>query len=61
MPSEGVLAETSLCQTCLHCQESEFICDAYPSGIPDDILINAIMHDKVLPDQEGTTTYEEAS
>ncbi len=60
MPSEAVLAESSQCQSCKHCNEIEFICAAYPSGIPDALLINVLIHAVVLPDQQGTTTHEVA-
>lgn len=54
----GVEAETSQCQTCKHCNETEFICKAFPFGIPEEILTNEVIHKEVLPDQMGDAVYE---
>jgi len=58
MTTPGVEAETSQCQTCKHCNEIEFICKAFPFGIPEEIIRNEVMHKEVLEYQQGDTIYE---
>ena len=58
MSSPGVIAETSQCQTCKYCNETEFICIAFPFGIPDEVIRNEVIHSEVLDEQHGDNTYE---
>jgi hypothetical protein len=60
MSREIIEAETSQCTNCKHCNETEFICPAYPYGIPDEVLRNEILHDEVLDNQFGDIVFEEA-
>lgn len=36
----------SQCATCVHKQVQGDVCEAYPDGIPKEILLNDVMHDK---------------
>ncbi|MFW6046751.1 MAG: hypothetical protein ACOCP4_03065 [Candidatus Woesearchaeota archaeon] len=36
-----------------------FVCDAYPSGIPDDIAAGNDPHEQVREDQDNDIIYEE--
>jgi hypothetical protein len=38
--------------------ETEFICLAYPSGIPDAVIKKEVLHNKLLEDQMGDYLYE---
>ena len=58
MTSPGVEAESSQCQTCKHCNEIEFICIAFPFGIPVEIIRNEVIHNEVIDYQQGDTVYE---
>ena len=60
MSSPGVEAESSQCQGCKHCHETEFICSAFPFGIPDEVIDNDVIHDEVLPEQQGDYVWKEA-
>lgn len=57
---EEVIAETLYCVQCAHLEEDEimFMCDAYPSGIPEDILLGHRTHTEVLPDQQGKVVFK---
>jgi len=37
-----------------------FICPAYPEGIPQDILDEEDLHDKVRKDQQGNLVFKRA-
>lgn len=60
MSREEIQAETIQCVNCKHCNATEFICPAFPYGIPENILRNETIHDKVLDHQFGTIVFEEA-
>lgn len=49
--------ESPQCVTCKWKDEHDFLCSAYPFGIPVDILVNRILHTEVLDDQVGDATY----
>lgn len=59
MSSIGVQAETIQCQSCKHCSATEFICKAFPFGIPEEVLRNQVIHNEVLEHQQGDYVYEE--
>jgi hypothetical protein len=50
---------------CINCKHllggKEFKCLAFPAGVPIDILLGKIEHDKVLKDQKGTLIFEETA
>lgn len=51
----------SQCLTCKHYNnhdKEKFSCLAYPDSIPDDIIDNILMHDKVLENQKNEYMYE---
>lgn len=45
------------CTTCKWFDNSNFVCDAYPDGIPDRILSGEVMHREVQPDQKDIILY----
>lgn len=53
----GEIAESPQCTICAWMNPYEHVCPAYPSGIPDRILNNEVMHTEVLEDQIGYTTF----
>ena len=46
-------AEQAMCTRCKWLDEEELICDAYPSGIPVEILRGVVIHNKVQDYQTG--------
>ena len=58
MYSAGVEAESGQCITCKWCDEVDFICPAFPHGIPEEVILNDTIHDEVLPEQYGDKIYE---
>lgn len=50
-----VKGEMSQCHCCIHYKESSSkdICDAFPKGIPQDILNNYICHTQPFPGDNG--------
>jgi hypothetical protein len=50
--------ESPQCATCKWKDEFDFKCGAYPFGIPDYIVQNRLLHDKILVDQIGGFIYE---
>ena len=59
MSSKVVVAETIQCQKCKHVNATEFICKAFPFGIPEEVLRNEVIHNKILDHQQGDYIYEE--
>lgn len=59
MSRAGAESESSQCQMCKWCNDFEFICKAYPFGIPEEIITNEVIHSEVLPEQMGDYIYEE--
>jgi hypothetical protein len=58
---EEVMSEMAYCVQCEHLEDNEditFICEAYPLGIPDDIVLGYRRHDEVLPDQTGKAVFK---
>lgn len=47
-----------LCITCKHRVENGLRCPAYPHDIPMAVLLNKLIHNKVLQGQAGETVYE---
>ena len=45
------------CLKCKHLRSGQR-CDAFPSGIPGDILSNDVVHNTILPDQSGEYIFE---
>jgi hypothetical protein len=58
MSSERVKQEISQCLTCRNCSETEFICKAFPFGIPKEIIRNEVIHDTVIEGQQGNYVYK---
>ena len=50
--------ESPQCMSCKHKNGEDIICKAFPFGIPDEILSNIVLHDKVLDEQNGDFIYE---
>ena len=57
---QSVEAEGFQCVKCVHLDEKEFKCAAYPVRIPDIILYGYVQHNEVLPDQEGDIIFEQS-
>lgn len=51
--------ESPQCMTCIHKNEEDIICKAYPFGIPQDILDNRVLHNEVFEDQIGDFIFTE--
>ena len=49
--------ESPQCTSCIWKDPKELLCNAYPFGIPEDILRNKTLHDKVLETQVGDFIY----
>ena len=49
----AVIAETIQCSQCVYCWPTEFICDAFPDGIPEHILNNEFIHTKPYHGDNG--------
>ena len=45
------------CFYCIHLDEKEWVCSAFPNGIPEEILTGENDHTKPLPDQENDIVY----
>ncbi len=48
----------SQCAVCKHFVMNDYYCPAYPYGIPDQLLDGSEKHNKLRPDQTGSTTFE---
>lgn len=59
MSRHGAESESSQCIMCKWCNETEFICKAFPYGIPEEVMQNEIIHNEILPEQMGDYIYEE--
>lgn len=51
--------EAPLCMRCVHKNEFDLLCKAYPFGIPQDILLNRVLHNEVREDQFGDFIFTE--
>lgn len=49
----------SQCASCVHKHPGRDRCEAFPEGIPQEILLNRFDHSEVHPDQDNQITYEE--
>lgn len=50
------------CNSCAHYQgvkRGVVVCKAYPGGIPDSILFNRMIHNRIYPTQTGTYIWKE--
>ena len=49
------------CMNCKHYDPAamEFVCKAFPLGIPDTIVIGKVKHDKPLPGQGNNIVFEQ--
>ena len=47
----------AICLRCKHLREDEGGCDAFPGGIPDQILLDN-KHSKPLPEQDNKIIFE---
>ena len=48
----------SQCSRCAHQWVGRLACEAYPRGIPVDVIHNGRLHLDRLEDQEGAVTYK---
>lgn len=48
---------------CASCKNyfSDLVCQAFPKGIPEEILIDENDHSKPLPDQDNDIVFEETN
>lgn len=51
---------TRYCNKCLHFNGDKNACNAFPNGIPDEILSGKIKHVSKFPDQNGTDVFVDA-
>lgn len=51
------LTDKPVCLFCSH-YRGLLKCDAYPKGIPNDILEDTALHDRVFADQIGSKVFE---
>jgi len=58
MSNERRKKEVSQCQTCRNCSETEFICKAFPLGIPEEVIRNNVIHNTVIEGQQGDYVYK---
>lgn len=49
--------ESPQCVSCIWKNPKEVLCAAFPFGIPQDILINKILHVRILEEQVGDYIY----
>lgn len=47
----------SNCANCIHFEDWDYFCAAYPDGIPDELLSGKMRHDKIIKGQTGQTVY----
>ena len=47
----------SQCSHCKNFEKWDYFCDAYPNGIPDELLEGTEKHNEVRNDQVGTTIF----
>ncbi len=55
MKNENI--NTSYCNKCLHFDEEKNACNAFPNGIPTDLLSGKIKHKSKFPEQEGNEVF----
>ena len=48
----------SNCAVCRSFVKDDYYCPAYPNGIPDELLEGTEKHEKLRPDQVGTTVFQ---
>ena len=46
------------CSICKYFRKWDYFCEAYPDGIPDELLEGKAKHDEVRPDQTGVIVFE---
>lgn len=47
-----------ICRYCIHYDDSDVSCKAYPDGILTDIITGKVIHNKILEGQEGDYIFE---
>jgi len=58
MSNERRKNKISQCQTCRNCSDTEFICKAFPLGIPEEVIRNNVIHNTVIEGQHGDYVYK---
>jgi len=48
-----VTFDDGICNDCIHVRDNGYECDAFPDGIPNEILTGEIDHHKPHPDDNG--------
>ena len=56
--NDRYLNVVSVCNKCKHFDSFEYICLAFPNGIPDELLSGEAKHDEVIKGQTGETIFE---
>jgi hypothetical protein len=51
--------EAPQCASCIHKDEGDMLCKAFPFGIPSEVYENIILHDHLLAEQIGDYIYKE--
>ena len=49
---------SSHCGNCVHLDNGQFTCPAYPEGVPNDLLEGKRPHYDIIKGQTGKTVYE---
>jgi hypothetical protein len=53
-----MLLSEPICENCKHLNKEINACEAFPKGIPDDILDGLNDHSKPLPEQRNNIVFE---
>lgn len=48
----------SQCANCVHFVNSEYVCKAFPAGIPNSLLTGEEKHNSLIKGQTGNTTFQ---
>jgi|GEM_PF-5348579 hypothetical protein len=54
------IKNTRYCSKCLHFDGEKNGCNAFPSGIPTDLLSGKVKHKSKFPEQEGNDVFVDA-
>lgn len=51
--------EVTYCNKCLHYNNEDQTCNAFPSQIPPEVLTGKLKHKTKFPEQEGNDVFED--